>query len=92
MSSFQIPDRGKNHGANWPKRGWEEQRLFRFDLGFLTQDQGEVLHGMAIILGRKIMSNVIGYLPEERDFYPKVTIQDQLLYFAELRGKSKKRD
>ena len=32
----------------------------------------------------------IGYLPEERGLYPKKTIIDQLTYFAELKGMSKK--
>ncbi len=32
----------------------------------------------------------IGYLPEERGLYPKKIILDQLTYFAELKGMSKK--
>lgn len=32
----------------------------------------------------------IGYLPEERGLYPKKVIIDQLVYFAELKGLSKK--
>ena len=32
----------------------------------------------------------IGYLPEERGLYPKKQILDQLIYFAELKGMSKK--
>lgn len=32
----------------------------------------------------------IGYLPEERGLYPKKTIIDQLVYFAELKGMSYK--
>lgn len=32
----------------------------------------------------------IGYLPEERGMYSKFTVKDQLIYFAELRGASKK--
>lgn len=32
----------------------------------------------------------IGYLPEEKGMYPKLTILDQLVYFGELRGLSKK--
>lgn len=31
----------------------------------------------------------IGYLPEERGMYSKVTVKDQLIYFAMLRGASK---
>lgn len=32
----------------------------------------------------------IGYLPEERGLYPKKVILDQLVYFAELKGMSRK--
>ena len=32
----------------------------------------------------------IGYLPEERGLYPKKVIIDQLMYFAELKGMSRK--
>ncbi len=32
----------------------------------------------------------IGYLPEERGLYPKKIIMDQLLYFAQLKGMSRK--
>lgn len=32
----------------------------------------------------------IGYLPEERGMYAKSTVKDQLIYFAQLRGASRK--
>lgn len=32
----------------------------------------------------------LGYLPEERGLYPKKTIIDQLIYFAELKGMARK--
>ncbi|MFX3972849.1 ATP-binding cassette domain-containing protein, partial [Streptococcus suis] len=51
-------------------------------------DEGEVLFN-----GHPIGEadyNSIGYLPEERGLYPKLTIEEQLLFFAELRGKSRK--
>ncbi|HLQ40611.1 MAG TPA: ABC transporter ATP-binding protein [Tetragenococcus sp.] len=61
---------------------------FRLILDFLKANQGVVLwNGQP--LGAKEY-NTIGYLPEERGLYPKVSIQDQLIYFARLRGKSKK--
>ncbi|MDR0690598.1 MAG: ATP-binding cassette domain-containing protein, partial [Streptococcaceae bacterium] len=34
--------------------------------------------------------NEIGFLPEERGLYPKETIENQLYFFAQLRGKAKK--
>lgn len=84
--SFQIPD-GKIMGLIG-QNGAGKTTTFRLILDFLTQDQGEVLWN-GHHLGEKDY-DIIGYLPEERGLYPKVTIQDQLLYFAELRGKSRK--
>ena len=48
--------------------------------------------GQVLIDGRPIdYSKVqIGYLPEERGLYPKKIIIDQLTYFAELKGMSRK--
>ena len=31
----------------------------------------------------------IGYLPEERGLYPKMKVEDQLIFLAQLRGMSK---
>ncbi|MFV0561043.1 MAG: ABC transporter ATP-binding protein [Enterococcus sp.] len=84
--SFQIPD-GKILGLIG-QNGAGKTTTFRLILDFLTQDEGEVLwNGKP--LGEKDY-DIIGYLPEERGLYPKVSIQDQLIYFAELRGKTKK--
>ncbi|OTN77341.1 ABC transporter ATP-binding protein [Enterococcus sp. 8G7_MSG3316] len=69
------------------QNGAGKTTTFRLILDFLKADQGEVLWD-----GHKISEkeyNLIGYLPEERGLYPKVTIEDQLIYFARLRGKSK---
>src|SRR5699024_4380729 len=53
----------------------------------LQPDQGEVLwNGKRL---HKTEYNQVGYLPEERGLYPKVSIEDQILYFAQLRGKKK---
>ncbi len=48
--------------------------------------------GSVLIDGQPIDYNKvgIGYLPEERGLYPKKVIIDQLTYFAELKGLSKK--
>ncbi|MBO0481570.1 ABC transporter ATP-binding protein [Candidatus Enterococcus courvalinii] len=84
--SFRIPD-GKIMGLIG-QNGAGKTTTFRLILDFLTQDQGEILwNGKP--LGEKEY-DIIGYLPEERGLYPKVTIQDQLIYFAELRGKTRK--
>jgi len=48
--------------------------------------------GEVLIDGKPIDYNKvgIGYLPEERGLYPKKIIVDQLTYFAELKGMSRK--
>lgn len=70
------------------QNGAGKTTTFRLILDFLKADRGEIFWE-----GRPIGKNeydIIGYLPEERGLYPKVTIEDQLLYFAQLRGKTKK--
>lgn len=70
------------------QNGAGKTTTFRLILDFLMADQGEIRWN-----GQKISEkerDIIGYLPEERGLYPKISIQDQLLYFAQLRGKTKK--
>lgn len=61
---------------------------FRLILNLLTPDRGEVLWK-----GKSISPQVlhtIGYLPEERGLFLNMSIENQILYFAELNGKKKK--
>lgn len=70
------------------QNGAGKTTTFRLILDFLQADEGEVLFN-----GHPIGEadyNFIGYLPEERGLYPKLTVEEQLLFFAELRGKSRK--
>ncbi|WP_028274606.1 ABC transporter ATP-binding protein [Atopococcus tabaci] len=70
------------------QNGAGKTTTFRLILNLLGPDEGEVLwNGHRL---RKKDYDTVGYLPEERGLYPKVTIEDQILYFAQLRGKSKK--
>lgn len=59
----------------------------RIILGILAKNEGEILWN-----GKRFDTNEIstGYLPEERGIYSKITVFDQLVYFGELRGLSKK--
>lgn len=59
----------------------------RMILGIIKKDSGEITwDGKAVTRG-----NVnFGYLPEERGLYPKSTVYDQLIYFANLKGLSNK--
>jgi ABC-2 type transport system ATP-binding protein len=69
------------------QNGAGKTTTFRLILNFLNQDEGTVLWD-----GHPITSNdynIIGYLPEERGLYPKETIERQLSFFGQMRGKSK---
>ena len=59
----------------------------RMLLGIIRKDSGKITWN-----GKKVeRKNVnFGYLPEERGVYQKTIIFDQLMYFAELKGMSKK--
>lgn len=85
--SFTIPD-GKILGLIG-QNGAGKTTTFRLILNFLTQDSGSVLWNGQPLNEKEY--NIIGYLPEERGLYPKITIEDQLIYFASLRGKTKKK-
>lgn len=84
--SFRIPD-GKILGLIG-QNGAGKTTTFRLILNFLTPDKGEILWDGHPLTEKDY--NIIGYLPEERGLYPKVSVEEQLLYFAALRGKSKK--
>lgn len=84
--SFRIPD-GKILGLIG-QNGAGKSTTFRLILNFLDTDDGDVLWNGKPLTEKDY--NVIGYLPEERGLYPKVTIEDQLIYFGRLRGKKKK--
>lgn len=59
----------------------------RMILGMLLRDQGEVLFD-----GKPLSTSEVnvGYLAEERGLYPKITLMDQMLYFASLKKVSRK--
>ena len=69
------------------RNGAGKTTTIRILMNVFSQDAGEVL-----LDGKPIDYNQIGfgYLPEERGLYPKQKIIDQLVYFAELKGMSKK--
>lgn len=61
---------------------------FRMILGLLTPTHGNISWQNQTINYQT--SRVIGYLPEERGLYPKLKVQDQLVYLGRLRGMEKK--
>ncbi len=83
--SFSV-DGGKAFGL-LGRNGAGKTTTIRILMNVFNADSGEI-H----IDGKPISyDNIgIGYLPEERGLYPKKTIIDQLVYFAELKGMSKK--
>jgi ABC-2 type transport system ATP-binding protein len=66
-------------GAN----GAGKTTTFRMILGLLNQNQGTITwNGKPITYAS---SPEIGYLPEERGLYPKMKVEEQLVYLAQLR-------
>lgn len=81
-----IAEGGKAFGL-LGRNGAGKTTSIRILMNVFPANGGEVL-----IDGRAIDYNKIGlgYLPEERGLYPKKLIIDQLAYFAELKGMSRK--
>lgn len=67
-------------GAN----GAGKTTTFRMILGLLTANEGTITwNGQPISYAA---SSQIGYLPEERGLYPKMKVEEQLIFLAQLRG------
>lgn len=70
-------------GAN----GAGKTTTFRMILGLLNPNEGRITwDGKPISYAT---SSEIGYLPEERGLYPKMKVEDQLIFLAQLRGMKK---
>lgn len=69
------------------RNGAGKTTSIRILMNVFPADRGQVLIDGAPIDYEKVR---IGYLPEERGLYPKKQILDQLVYFAMLKGMSKK--
>lgn len=59
----------------------------RMILGIIKKDSGEISWDGKVVTRGNVS---FGYLPEERGLYPKSTVYDQLVYFANLKGLSNK--
>lgn len=71
-------------GAN----GAGKTTTMRMVLGLIYPDEGRIVYN-----GKSYTQQVaqkIGYLPEERGLYPKISVSEQLLYLARLKGMSRK--
>jgi len=70
-------------GAN----GAGKTTTFRMILGLLNANEGRITwNGKPISYAT---SPEIGYLPEERGLYPKMKVEEQLIFLAQLRGMKK---
>lgn len=82
--SFEINEPGVY--ALLGTNGAGKTTTLRIILGMLAKNEGEILwRGKPL---DPIKTN-IGYLAEERGLYPKISLLDQLLYFAKLRNVSR---
>ncbi len=70
------------------QNGAGKTTTFRMILDFLTPNQGQIFWNGQPLKGQDM--SFIGYLPEERGLYPKMRLQDQISYFAQLHGMTKK--
>lgn len=80
--SFDVP-KGTIFGLLGPN-GAGKTSLIRIINQITAPDEGTILFG-GIQLNKEHIKN-IGYLPEERGLYKKMSVYDQLMYFAKLRG------
>ena len=66
------------------QNGAGKTTTFRMILNFISADQGKINWQDGPITQE--IKQKIGFLPEERGLYQKMTVEDQILYFAELHG------
>lgn len=84
--SLSIP-RGSVYGLLGPN-GAGKTTLIRIINHITAPDEGTVTINGHTLTADDVRS--IGYLPEERGLYKKMTVGDQALFFARLKGLSKK--
>lgn len=85
--SFNVEE-GSVTGLLGPN-GAGKTTLLRIINAILSADSGEVrIDGKRVSLQT---SNLVGYMPEERGLYDKMSVHDQILYFGLLKGGDKMR-
>ena len=70
------------------QNGAGKSTAFKMILDFIKPDSGKIIYDLK--QNNKLDLDNIGYLPEERGLYLDMTIQQQVLYFAELHNYDKK--
>ncbi|QNR22045.1 ABC transporter ATP-binding protein [Exiguobacterium sp. Helios] len=81
--SFEVPE-GQIFGL-LGANGAGKTTTFRMLLGLLKPTEGSITWK-----GQPIPLSKIGYLPEERGLYPKIRVDEQLIFLAELRDMKRK--
>lgn len=84
--SIAVP-RGKVYGLLGPN-GAGKTTLIRIINHITAPDRGEVIFDGHPLTAADIVN--IGYLPEERGLYKKMKVGDQAIFFARLKGLSKR--
>jgi ABC-2 type transport system ATP-binding protein len=84
--SLVVP-KGSIFGLLGPN-GAGKTSLIRIITQITKADKGEIIFDGELIKPEHIYQ--IGYLPEERGLYKKMEVGEQLLYFAQLKGLSRK--
>lgn len=85
--TFSV-ERGSITGLLGPN-GAGKTTLLRIINGIMVADAGE-----ALINGRSASletTGLVGYMPEERGLYDKMRVEEQILYFGQLKGGNKRR-
>jgi len=83
--SINVPE-GSIFGLLGPN-GAGKTTLLRIINRIILQDEGELLFRGKVLTSSD--TEEIGYLPEERGLYKKMTVGEQSLYLAQLKGLSK---
>lgn len=83
--SLEIPE--KEMFGFLGGNGAGKTTTFRMILGLLDITEGDITWKGESISYEK--SHLIGYLPEERGLYPKLTVREQIIYLGKLRGMKK---
>ncbi|OYQ67055.1 ABC transporter ATP-binding protein [Aerococcus sp. 1KP-2016] len=71
------------------QNGSGKTTVFRMILNFLTPENNGRVLWQNKPMQMATVYNTVGYLPEERGLYEKMTIEQQIMYFARLRGMKK---
>ena len=84
--SLSIPE-GSIYGLLGPN-GAGKTTLLRIINRIIAPDKGRVMFGDRVMTQEDVYR--IGYMPEERGLYKKMKVGEQAIFFARLKGMSRK--